>query len=124
MQIRLTIHVSLASTASNIVNPFRLATDDVGNLSNLYIQIYASRILNQLVGGNTSSPLRMTIRIMEWSTFSRTRVLLLSSTPSRSIKPGRNVKVDTVLKNYVLIEVRNTWETVTNRYKEPQAVQA
>src|SRR5271154_4996792 len=36
---RTSILASLASTASNIVNPFRLATDDVGNLSNSYIQI-------------------------------------------------------------------------------------
>src|SRR5271170_8111940 len=111
MQIRLTIHVSLASTASNIVNPFRLATDDVGNLSNSYIQIYASRMLNQSVGGNMSSPLQMTIRITEWSIFSRIKVLQLSSTPSKSIKPGRNVKVDTKSKNYVLIEAPSTWGT-------------
>src|SRR5271154_1384522 len=52
---------SLASTANNIVNPFHLATDDVGNLSNSYIQIYASRMSNRLVGGNMSSPSRMTI---------------------------------------------------------------
>ena len=108
---RTSIPASLASTASNIVNPFRLATDDVGNLSNSYIQIYASRMSNRLEGGNTSSPSRMTIRITEWSIFSRTRVLRLSSTPSKSIKPGRNVKVDSRSKNYVRIEAPNTWGT-------------
>src|SRR5271170_7158077 len=108
---RTSIPASLASMASNIVNPFCLATDDVGNLSNSYIQIYASRILSRSVGGNMSSPLQMTIRITEWSIFSRIRVLLLSSTPSKSIKPGRNVKVDTKSKNYVRIEAPSTWGT-------------
>src|SRR5271170_2394131 len=48
---RTSILASLAFMASSIINPFRLATDDVGNLSNSYIQIYGSRMSNRLVGG-------------------------------------------------------------------------